>query len=247
MLFVKNLSVAVDDKPILTNFSLSIDSGSVHAIMGPNGSGKSTLANTLMGHPSYVVTNGDIILDSEAITALSPGKRAQRGLFLAFQHPQEIPGLTVLTFIKEAYNALHKTKLTVIECKKLLEPYLDQLHIDESFLYRSLNDGFSGGEKKRFEMLQLLVLKPRIAILDEIDSGLDIDALQLVAHGIASARQEIPHLSVILITHYQRILQYIIPDHVHVLCDGAIVSSGDATLAYELEAKGYDEFRKAQL
>jgi len=242
-LCIKNLSVSVIDKPVLYNINLNVNAGNVHAIMGPNGSGKSSLAYTLMGHPHYYITAGAVILNDVDITTMPVHERAKNGLFLSFQHPCEIPGVSVASFLKEAYSAVTGTHISVADFQQLLLKYCELLSIAPAFIGRGLNDGFSGGEKKRLELLQLLLLQPKVAILDEIDSGLDVDSLKIVAAGIALARQENPHMSVILITHYQRILNYIIPDYVHVLCDGRIVSSGDAHVAKVLEAKGYDEFK----
>ena len=242
-LHINNLSVSVNNKELLHDINLQVHTGAIHAIMGPNGSGKSSLAYTLMGHPSYHITSGAIFLDSVDITALAVHERARNGLFLSFQHPCEIPGVSVASFLKEAFIAISGTHISVADFQKLLIGRCTQLSIDPSFINRGLNDGFSGGEKKRLELLQLVLLRPRVAILDEIDSGLDIDSLKIVADGIALARAENPLLSVILITHYQRILDYIVPDYVHVLCEGRLIMSGDARMALEVEAKGYDAFR----
>lgn len=246
ILNIHNLSVSVFNQPILNNITLSIKPGTIHAIMGPNGSGKSTLAYALMGHPHYQITAGSIALQGKDITDLSSYKRAQRGLFLAFQQPQAIPGVRVCTFLKEAYCAIHGKPIEVHNFQQLLFTRMKQLSIDPSFVSRNLNDGFSGGERKRFELLQLLLLQPNVAVLDEIDSGLDIDALKIVSNGIAIARKENPRLSIMLITHYQRILKFVSPDYVHVLCNGRMVKSGNASLAQELEQKGYDGFRQAE-
>ncbi len=240
----KGLNVSINETPILANFHLTIQKGNVHAIMGPNGSGKSTLAYAVMGHPNYRITNGSILLDGEDITKLSPDKRARRGLFLAFQQPQEIPGISVIVFLKEMCQAIKGMDFVAEIFPIIVEQRMRQLQIDPSFLYRNLNDGFSGGEKKRFEMLQLLLLEPKMVILDEIDSGLDIDALKIVAQGLSLAKKENPDLSILLITHYQRILDYIIPDVVSILCDGKLVASGGPELALQLEQKGYDDYRK---
>jgi Fe-S cluster assembly ATP-binding protein len=242
-LHINNLSVSVNSKELLHDINLQVDAGTIHAIMGPNGSGKSSLAYTLMGHPSYDITSGTILLDSLDITALAVHERARSGLFLSFQHPCEIPGVSVASFLKEAFIAITGTHIPVADFQTLLIERCKQLSIDPSFINRGLNDGFSGGEKKRLELLQLLLLRPRVAILDEIDSGLDIDSLKIVADGIALARTENPLLSIVLITHYQRILDYIVPDYVHVLCDGRLVTSGDARMALDVEARGYDAFR----
>jgi len=242
-LSIKNISVSVLDKPVVEDISLSIDSGTIHAIMGPNGSGKSSLAYALMGHPNYVITSGSMMLNGMDLCALPVFERARKGLFLAFQHPLEIPGVSVITFLKEAYEAVTGERIAVAEFHKLLRNRCDQLGMDVAFIERAVNTGFSGGEKKRLELLQLLLLKPKVAILDEIDSGLDIDSLKIVAQGITLARTENPAMSIMLITHYQRILDYIVPDYVHVLCNGRMQHSGDATVARQLEACGYEEFK----
>jgi Fe-S cluster assembly ATP-binding protein len=243
LLAVKNLCVSVLDKPVLYDIDLHIESGAIHAIMGPNGSGKSSLANVLMGHPHYSITEGSVVLDGCDIINMPVHVRARKGLFLSFQHPCEIPGVLVISFLKEAYNAVTGISISMVDFQTLLYERCEQLLIDPSFITRGLNEGFSGGEKKRLELLQLLVLRPKVAILDEIDSGLDIDSLKIVAEGIKCARQENPAMCIILITHYQRILNYIIPDYVHVVCNGRIISSGDANVAQTLEQKGYDEFK----
>jgi Fe-S cluster assembly ATP-binding protein len=242
-LSINNISVSVLDKPVLYDIDLNINSGAIHAIMGPNGSGKSSLAYALMGHSSYTIGSGAVLLDGADLITMSVHERAKRGLFLAFQHPCEIPGVSVASFLKEAYVAITGQHIAVTDFQQLLLHRCAQLSIDPTFITRGLNDGFSGGEKKRLELLQLLILRPKLAILDEIDSGLDIDSLKIVAAGIEIARQENPEMSIVLITHYQRILNYIVPDYVHVLCDGRIVASGDALVAQALEAKGYDEFK----
>jgi Fe-S cluster assembly ATP-binding protein len=242
-LSINKLNVSVIDKPVLYDISLQINAGAICAIMGPNGSGKSSLAYALMGHPYYIVTNGTILLHGIDITTMSVHERARNGLFLSFQHPCEIPGVSVISFLKEAYVAVMSVQISVVDFQKLLIARCEQLAIDVSFITRGLHEGFSGGEKKRLELLQLLILRPKIAILDEIDSGLDIDSLKVVAAGIELARKENPAMSIVLITHYQRILNYIVPDYVHVLCEGRIVSSGDAQVAHMLELKGYDEFK----
>jgi Fe-S cluster assembly ATP-binding protein len=246
MLHIDKLHVNVEEKQVLHNIQLHIKSGSVHAIMGPNGSGKSSLAYTLIGHPLYAITQGSVMVADQDITHLSPDKRARAGLFLSFQQPPAIPGVNVFTFLKEAHYAITGVAMAIAEFRTLVEKYMSQLHINPALVHRNLNEGFSGGEKKQFEMLQLLLLQPKVAILDEIDSGLDIDALKAVAHGLHCARQENPQLILILITHYQRILEYIVPDHVHILCDGRLVKSGDAALVTELEAGGYHAYRQLQ-
>lgn len=242
MLKVSNLSVSIDQKQILKSLNLEIGLGQVHVLMGPNGCGKSSLAHTLMGHPSYTLTTGSLIFNGENMGALAIDKRAQLGVFLAFQHPIEIPGLTVFNFLKEAYHAVTKKVVSVKEFEQFIFQAMDLLHMDHSFAYRSLNAGFSGGEKKRLEVLQLLILKPKIAILDEIDSGLDVDALKVVADGLIVAMKENPQLSLIIITHYPRMLKYITPDHVHIMHQGAIVESGGAFLAGRIEQEGYNAF-----
>lgn len=241
---IAQLSVSVANQPILHGIDLAIAPGSVHAIMGPNGSGKSTLAYALAGHPNYTITDGSIMIGESDITNLSPDKRSQAGLFLAFQYPVAIPGVRVNTFLKEALYASSGTLLSMPEFNELLLATMHKLHIDPAFAYRDLNDGFSGGEKKRLEILQLLMLNPKVAVLDEIDSGLDIDALKIVADGLQLAREQNPQTAILLITHYQRMLNYITPDQVHVLCDGRIVASGDAALAQHIEHKGYDGYRQ---
>lgn len=240
---VNNLSVSVFDKQVVQDVSLSVGPGAVHALMGPNGSGKSSLAYALAGHPSYCITAGSVVLNGVDIVSLLPHERARLGIFLAFQQPCEIPGVSVSSFLKEAYVACKGAHISVADFHNLLSRRCEQLGIDQLFLSRGLNEGFSGGEKKRLELLQLLILEPKIAILDEIDSGLDVDALKVVAAGIAIARLENPLLSVVLITHYQRILQYSKPDFVHIMCAGKIVESGDFTVAEKVEIEGYEVFR----
>ncbi|HEY8418367.1 MAG TPA: Fe-S cluster assembly ATPase SufC [Limnochordales bacterium] len=238
---IRDLRVSIEGKEILKGLSLTVQGGEVHAIMGPNGSGKSTLAYTLMGHPRYVVDDGEILMDGEDLLEMEPDERARRGLFLAFQYPVEIPGVTVANFLRTAYNAIHGgegKEISVLEFHKLLKEQMAALQIDEEFATRYLNEGFSGGEKKRHEILQMALLRPRIAIMDETDSGLDIDALKIVAEGVNRLRS--PELGVLVITHYQRILRYLRPDYVHILMDGQIVRSGGWELAEELEEKGYD-------
>ena len=242
MLSIKNLHAKVDDKNILNGINLEIKAGEVHAIMGPNGSGKSTLASIIAGKEEYEITNGDIDLNGESIEDLSAEERAHKGIFLSFQYPVEIPGVSVTNFIKTAINETRKAKgeeeMPAKEMLKLLKDKSNLLEIDRKFLSRSINDGFSGGEKKRNEIFQMAMLDPSVAILDETDSGLDIDALRIVANGVNKLKSS--KNAVILITHYQRLLDYIVPDHVHVLYNGEIVKSGNKDLALELEAKGYD-------
>ena len=248
LLEIKNLHVATEDgTEIVRGVDLAVDTDEVHAIMGPNGSGKSTLAYALMGHPAYVITDGDILLDGESIVECEPDERAQRGLFLAFQYPHAVPGVTVTNFLRSAVNAIRKAKadgeddpIPVPEFRKKLTESMDRLKVPREMMGRYLNEGFSGGEKKRVEILQMAMLSPRIAVLDETDSGLDIDALRIVASGVKELVG--PDMGGIVITHYQRILDYIEPDHVHVFVDGHIVESGGPELAHRLEAQGYDEF-----
>ena len=238
VLSIDDLHVSVDGKPIVNGFTLSIPPGEVHALMGPNGSGKSTLANALMGHPRYAVTEGRVSLKGEDITALSPDERAKRGLFLAMQYPTAVPGVTMVNFLRAALKAVQGHDVPVREFRQRLQEAMRLLKMDESFARRYLNEGFSGGEKKRAEVLQMSILRPSMAVLDETDSGLDIDALRTVAEGINALRG--PEMGVLLITHYQRVLNYITPDQVHVLYKGRIVRSGGSDLAAELEEKGYD-------
>lgn len=237
---IRDLHVSINEKPILNGFSLSVPKGEIHALMGPNGTGKSTLAKVLAGHPDYTVTQGKVLLDGENILDLEADERARLGLFLAFQYPQEIPGVTIANFIRAALQARLEPNahFSATEYYKKLYEQMDLLKIDRSFTSRAINDGFSGGEKKRCEILQMLMLKPTYAILDETDSGLDIDALKIVAQGVNHLRS--PQMGGLVITHYQRLLDYIVPDKVHVMANGKIVKTGDKTLALELEAKGYD-------
>jgi Fe-S cluster assembly ATP-binding protein len=242
MLNIKNLHAKVEDKDILNGINLNVKPGEVHAIMGPNGSGKSTLASVIAGKEDYEITEGDISLNGESITELSAEERAHNGIFLSFQYPVEIPGVSVTNFIKTAINETRKAKglkeMPAKEMLKLLKDKSNLLEIDRKFLSRSINDGFSGGEKKRNEIFQMAMLEPKIAILDETDSGLDIDALRIVANGVNKLKSS--ENAVVLITHYQRLLEYIVPDYVHVLYNGRIVKSGTKDLALELEEKGYD-------
>ena len=242
MLSIKNLHAKVEDKDILNGINLEVKAGEVHAIMGPNGSGKSTLASIIAGKEEYEITSGDIDLNGESIEELSAEERAHKGIFLSFQYPVEIPGVSVTNFIKTAINETRKAKgqdeMPAKEMLKLLKDKSSLLEIDRKFLSRSINDGFSGGEKKRNEIFQMAMLEPSVAILDETDSGLDIDALRIVANGVNKLKSS--ENAVILITHYQRLLDYIVPDYVHVLYNGKIVKSGTKDLALELEAKGYD-------
>ncbi len=238
LLEIKDLQVRIGDKPILKGLSLSIRAGEIHAIMGPNGSGKSTLANALMGSPSYTVTGGDVLFRGESILGKRPDERARLGMFLAFQYPVAIPGVTMVNFLRQAVNAKRGEDLPVREFREMLFAKMDILKMDQDFARRYVNDGFSGGEKKRAEMLQLAMLEPAMAVLDETDSGLDIDALRTVAEGVNALMN--PEMGLLLITHYQRLLNYITPQFVHVLIDGTIVRSGGPELALELEERGYD-------
>jgi Fe-S cluster assembly ATP-binding protein len=249
MLEIRNLRVSVNGTEILRGVDLDVNQGEVHAIMGPNGSGKSTLAQVLAGHPAYTVTGGTARYDGKDLLALKPEERAREGLFLAFQYPVEIRGITNSYFLRSAVNALRKYRgepeLDALDFLQVLEDKLKSIGWDESFLNRPVNEGFSGGEKKRNEILQLAVLEPRLAILDETDSGLDIDALKTVAGAVNALRS--PQRSFVIVTHYQRLLDYITPDRVHVLAGGRIVKSGGPELAHELEAKGYDWLRDAAM
>jgi Fe-S cluster assembly ATP-binding protein len=246
LLEVKNLHVEVDGKKILGGLELSVGKGSVHALMGPNGSGKSTLAHVLAGKEGYQVTQGEVLLDGEDLLALEPDERAARGLFLAFQYPFEIPGVATMTFLRTALNAQRKKRgereLSTPEFLKRVRAVAGQLGIEQEMLRRGVNVGFSGGEKKRNEILQMALLEPRLCVLDETDSGLDIDALKTVADGVNRLRS--PERSFVVITHYQRLLNYIIPDVVHVLSRGRIVKTGGKELALELEASGYAQYRE---
>jgi Fe-S cluster assembly ATP-binding protein len=245
MLSIRNLHAGVEGHEILRGIDLEVMAGEVHAVMGPNGSGKSTLAQVLAGHPAYAVTAGEVRYDGQNLLELSPEDRARAGVFLAFQYPVEIPGVSTAQFLKAAVNEIRtrlgQEELDAIEFLALLREKLALVEMDQSFISRAVNEGFSGGEKKRNEILQLAVLKPKLAILDETDSGLDIDALRIVAHGVDALRT--PDNAMILVTHYQRLLNYITPDYVHVLFNGRIVKSGGKELALALEAKGYDWIR----
>ena len=242
MLHIKNLHAGIDDKEILRGIDLDVKPGEVHAIMGPNGSGKSTLSSVIAGNETYEVTDGDIDFQSESILELSPDERAHKGIFMSFQYPVEIPGVTTTNFIKTAINAKRKAQgledVPARDMLKLIREKSELLEMDRKFLSRSLNEGFSGGEKKRNEIFQMAMLEPKLAILDETDSGLDIDALKIVANGVNKLKSK--DNAVVVITHYQRLLEYIVPDFVHVLHNGKIVKSGGKELALELEAKGYD-------
>ncbi len=245
---IRNLHVSIEDKPILRGVNLTVKQGEVHALMGPNGSGKSTLANVLLGNPAYVVTAGQIIYDGQDLLEMEPDARSRAGLFLAFQYPVSIPGVTLANFLRLAINARMKAEnrdskgISVSDFRKLMRAKMDYLQMDHSFAGRYLNEGFSGGEKKRAEVLQMAVLNPKIAILDETDSGLDIDALRVVSEGVSKLSG--PDLGVLVITHYQRILNYIKPEFVHVMFEGQIVETGGPELALHLEEAGYDWVRE---
>jgi len=243
LLDVQDLHVSVEGKEILKGLTLAVKAGEVHAIMGPNGSGKSTLSFCLMGHPKYQVTSGRILYKGEDIMALSPDERAKKGIFLAFQYPTAIPGVTIINFLRAALRGVRGAEVPVKEFRQTVKAQLKALGVPDAFMNRYVNDGFSGGEKKRLEILQMAVLAPSLAVLDETDSGLDIDALKTVAAGINMQRS--PSRGILLITHYQRLLNYIKPDFVHVMVDGRVVRSGGAELALELESKGYEGFRPA--
>lgn len=244
MLKIKDLVVKVEDKEILKGVNLEVNTGEVHAIMGPNGSGKSTLANVIAGKEGYEIVSGEIWYKGENILDLPPEERSRKGIFLAFQYPVEIPGISNATLLKTAINEIRKARgeeeLDAMEFLSLMREKMKLLDMTEEMLSRSVNAGFSGGEKKRNEIFQMLMLEPKLAVLDETDSGLDIDALKIVANGVNLLRQDMSDRSIIVVTHYQRLLNYIIPDFVHVLYDGRIVKSGGKELALELEAKGYD-------
>ena len=248
LLTIENLHVALEDgTEIVKGVDLDVDVDEVHAIMGPNGSGKSTLSYAIMGHPAYEITEGKILLDGDDVTEMEADERAQRGLFLAFQYPHAIPGVTVTSFLRSAINAVRKARnngvddpIAIPEFRTELLAQMDRLKVSRELASRYLNDGFSGGEKKRVEILQMAMLKPRIAVLDETDSGLDIDALRVVAGGVNELVG--PEMGALVITHYQRILNYVKPDHVHVFVDGRIVKSGGPELAEQLDAEGYDPF-----
>ena len=242
LLVIKDLEARVGDKPILKGLSLTVEKGEIHAVMGPNGSGKSTLAQVLAGNPAYEVTGGSVTYDGKDLLELEPEKRAQQGIFLAFQYPVEIPGVSNAYFLRAAYNEIRKARgddeVDPLEFADLMEEKLAFVDMDASMLARSVNTGFSGGEKKRNEILQMAVRRPRLGILDETDSGLDIDALRIVADGVNKLKR--PDNATILVTHYQRLLNYIVPDFVHVLANGRILKSGGKELALELEDRGYD-------
>ena len=240
---IEGLHAAAEGNEILKGVDLTVNAGEVHALMGPNGSGKSTLANTLLGHPDYEVTAGRLLFRGEDVTDWSTDVRGKSGIFLAFQYPEEIPGVSVAQFLRQALSARKGIELSVLELRLAIMEWMKRLDMDPSFGDRYLNEGFSGGEKKRNEILQMAILEPEFAVLDETDSGLDIDALKVVAKGVQEVRAERPHLGVLLITHYQRILQYLEPDVVHILVYGRIRESGGPELAHRLEGEGYDAWR----
>ncbi|MEX1142896.1 MAG: Fe-S cluster assembly ATPase SufC [Thermoleophilaceae bacterium] len=239
---IQNLHVRVEEREILRGLDLTVRKGETHALMGPNGSGKSTLANTIMGNPNYELTEGRIVLDGEEITEADPDERARAGVFMAFQYPATIPGVSVANFLRMAVNARREEPIKVKDFGAMLKENMDLLRIDREFTSRYLNEGFSGGEKKRAEILQLAMLRPEIAVLDETDSGLDIDALRIVSDGVNALRG--PDMGTLIITHYTRILEYVKPDFVHIMLDGRIVREGGSELAGELEEKGYDFIRE---
>jgi Fe-S cluster assembly ATP-binding protein len=239
---VRGLHATVEGKEILRGIDLTVRQGEIHALMGPNGSGKSTLSNVIMGRPGYVVTDGTVLLNGEDITALTADERAKRGLFLAMQYPTEIPGVSVVNFLRTAYNSIKGGQVSALEFRKHMKTQMERLGVEDSMVQRYVNQGFSGGEKKRNEVLQLAVLEPAIALLDETDSGLDIDSLQLVAESVNDLAG--PDLGVLIITHYQRMLNYITPAFVHVMMQGKIVRSGGPELSHQLEDKGYEGIRR---
>jgi Fe-S cluster assembly ATP-binding protein len=249
MLSIKNLHASIGDKEILKGINLEVKAGEIHAIMGPNGAGKSTLSAIIAGNENYEVTEGEILLDGEDLSDLAPEERAHKGIFLSFQYPVEIPGVSVTNFIRTAINETRKAnkleEMPSNEMLKVIREKSELLEIDRKFLSRSLNEGFSGGEKKRNEIFQMAMLEPKLAILDETDSGLDIDALRIVANGVNKLKSD--KNAIVVITHYQRLLDYIVPDFVHVLYNGKIVKSGDASLALELEEKGYDWIKNEEV
>lgn len=240
---VRDLKVAADETEILTGIDLTINAGEVHAIMGPNGSGKSTLANALLGNPEYEVTSGHVLLNGDDVTDWDADVRAKQGMFLAFQYPQEIPGVTMNNFLQQAVSARRGEDQSVLETRRRIMDWMTRLEMDPRFADRFLNEGFSGGEKKRAEVLQMAMLEPTMAVLDETDSGLDVDALKIVANGVREVRAERPEMGVLAITHYRRLLDLLQPDHVHVLIDGRIVASGGMEIAQRLEDEGYEAFR----
>lgn len=241
MLVLSHVTITLDNKPIVKDLSLTIEPGTVHALMGPNGSGKSTLALTLMGHPAYEVVAGSITFQDEDLLTMAVEKRSRAGLFLSCQYPPALPGVPVMTFLKEAHRMLTQEDVSVASFKERVEQAFDAVGLDQSFIYRTVHEGFSGGEKKRFEIAQLMLFKPRLAILDEIDSGLDVDALVTIAQIVDNLRSSNPHLSLLIITHYNRLLHTIVPDRVHILSKGTLWVSGDKELAYSIDKRGYDD------
>ncbi|MCI1944816.1 Fe-S cluster assembly ATPase SufC [Clostridium luticellarii] len=241
LLTINNLRTKVEDKEILKGLNLEIEAGEIHAIMGPNGAGKSTLVNTIMGHPNYAISGGDIVFEGEKINDLKVDERARRGIFMSFQYPQEIQGITVENFLRSAKAAVTGERSGILAFRRLLKEKLKLLKIDESYAKRYLNVGFSGGEKKKNEILQMAVLQPKLAMLDETDSGLDVDAVRIVSEGVSKFRTE--DNSILVITHHNSILENLKPDYVHILVDGRIVKTGDASLAEEIEKNGYDKFK----
>lgn len=241
MLKINNLRACVENKEILKGLNLEIGKGEIHVIMGPNGAGKSTLANILMGHPKYSITEGEIIFQGEVINELKVNERAKKGMFLSFQYPEEVPGITVENFLRTAKGAVSGKVQNIIQFRKVLKEKMRLLKIDENYAQRYLNLGFSGGEKKKNEILQMALLEPKLAILDETDSGLDVDAVRVVAEGVRELKNE--ENSILIITHLNRLLEYLKPDYVHILMDGRIVRTGDISLAREIEEKGYDSIR----
>lgn len=241
--------VADEDLPILKSVDLELKAGEIHAIMGPNGSGKSTLAKVLAGHPGYEATGGTVVYQGQELLEMEPDERSQEGVFLAFQYPVEIPGVSIANFLRSALQArlAEGEDLDLFDFQDVLLANMDMLHMDHAFAERPVNDGFSGGEKKRNEILQMAVLQPTLALMDETDSGLDIDALKIVADGVNTLKEKHPHMTVLLITHYQRLLNYIKPDFVHVMVDGQIVRSGGPEIALELEDQGYAEYQEAEV
>lgn len=246
-LIIRDLHVTVGEKEILKGVNLSVNAGEKHALMGPNGSGKSTLSNALMGHPNYTITHGEVLFQGQNLLEMAPDERARAGMFLAFQYPMVIPGVKVFQFLRNMLQARRGGDIPVREFRKILKDKMQLLEMKEEFVKRYLNEGFSGGEKKRHEILQMALLEPSLAILDETDSGLDVDALRIVCEGINAVASQQPDMGVLIITHYQRMLNYITPDFVHVLFEGRVVKSGDKNLALQIEAEGYDAIEREVL
>ncbi len=244
LLQLRDVTCTADGTEILRGVDLTVHEGEIHALMGPNGAGKSTLARLVMGSPDYVLTEGAVLVRGEDVSALPPDERARRGLFLAFQYPEAIPGVSVVQFLRRAMAARTGVEdLSILEVRLTLNEWMDRLQMDRAFAERHLNEGFSGGERKRNEVLQLALLAPDVAILDETDSGLDIDAMRVVAHGVRTVREQRPQMAALVVTHYAALLRELVPDHVHVLLDGRIVARGGAELAKEIDARGYDAYR----